>query len=963
MSTAAPYVSLVTLYTYAPNTQMVYSSILQGLLSKETELKAQQAENVRTTELLRVHLATATGVALVAAVKGKRSRQLVEKHNCTGCGKFVYHTLENCWTLHPEKREQHSNKAERKREGKRTRHSDSDSDVDDGTRRAARPFTSSGQPRASKRRSHHQSSDQSVERVLLTHTMVDQPTSQSLIRVSAKAFPAALRSDTLTDNANGEWYPSSGANSESLIRTSAKAFPAVVRSNTLTDKANGGWYPSSGAISESLIRVSGKAFPTALRSNTLSDSAIRIWYLDSGATKHICAQSDQMLDYMSNAPEHVLGIGNQPFPVHGSGNLALWWLFKRGQHKMPGLIRDVLHVPNANCNLLSVGQLQDAGFCVTFDRHDDVAMLEDADGIVWGNIYRRADGLYSIHTTPRLTPAPTVIAAIAPATSTVTTTTKHTASVQLWHDRLAHLGVAQMTRLLNHSMVDGIDLVSTSSSDHALSCDSCHAGKSHRSNMPRAGTNRAVHCLQLVHTDVCGPLRVDAIDGMLYMLTFIDDCSRYVFMYLTVTKSGREILQCFQDYHALAERASGRKLIAIRSDNGGEYINCALEQYLQTHGIDRQITPPYTPQHNGVAERANRTIFDRVRTMLHRSGLSDYLCPEAARAAVYIGNRCPPRALQQTVTPFEMWTGRRPNIGNLRVFGCIGHVHIPSERRDSKLCARSTPCVFVGYSTESKAYRMFGPQTGKVIVSRDVVFEENRFVDPNSSLALARQDAGEGEEKVTTGPTIPGASASSSSPIANSSINSGVVGDRNDDEDVIEIVRRPNEEDVEQIEADLDVIDNDHLIHHDGPHSDYVPPPAANSSSDDDDVEPIDLIPLSHLVPHYDHSVANAPAPGPTLRRSARGGGLPSTRSLDAAQRTGAPSALIVRALSALAIGVQANEDDPLTYSEAMGRNDHELWHAAMKSEMDSIRRTGTWTAWFIYHKAAKRLGRGGFTK
>ena len=385
MSTAAPYVSLVTLYTYAPNTQMVYSSILQGLLSKETELKAQQAENVRTTELLRAHLATATGVALVAAVKGKRSRQLVEKHNCTGCGKFVYHTLENCWTLHPEKREQHSNKAERKREGKRTRHSDSDSDVDDGTRRAARPFTSSGQPRASKRRSHHQSSDQSVERVLLTHTMVDQPTSQSLIRVSAKAFPAVVRSNTLTDKANGGWYPSSGAISQPLIRTSAKAFPAVVRSNTLTDKANGGWYPSSGAISESLIRVSGKAFPTAqtIRSNTLSDSAIRIWYLDSGATKHICAQSDQMLDYMSNAPEHVLGIGSQPFPVHGSGNLALWWLFERGQHKMLGLIRDVLHVPNANCNLLSVGQLQNAGFCVTFDRHDDVAMLEDANGSVW----------------------------------------------------------------------------------------------------------------------------------------------------------------------------------------------------------------------------------------------------------------------------------------------------------------------------------------------------------------------------------------------------------------------------------------------------------------------------------------------------------------------------------------------------------------------------------------------------
>jgi Integrase core domain len=252
--------------------------------------------------------------------------------------------------------------------------------------------------------------------------------------------------------------------------------------------------------------------------------------------------------------------------------------------------------------------------------------------------------------------------------------------------------------------------------------------------------------LELVHSDVCGPINnVDAIGSFKYLLTFIDDFSRFKVIYLTHTKSGQEVLSHFQDYKAWAETATGHKLVKLRTDGGGEYINDTFDRYLAEHGIARQITPAYTPQHNGVAERSNRTIFEGIRCVLHRAGLSWYFWPEAARAIVYIRNRCPTRALP-TSTPYEAWTGIKPSITELRVFGCVAHIHVPKQRRVSKLSDRSTLCLHMGYSTESKAYRLYDPTTGKIVISRDVTFDELRFADGTRlSTVNVRRNISEGE--------------------------------------------------------------------------------------------------------------------------------------------------------------------------------------------------------------------------
>ena len=325
-------------------------------------------------------------------------------------------------------------------------------------------------------------------------------------------------------------------------------------------------------------------------------------------------------------------------------------------------------------------------------------------------------------------------------------------SMLLWHDRLNHLGVRQMVQMRTGDMVEGAQslpsAVPSPKSDGHFSCESCIIGKSHRANMPRKSTaQRTTRCLQLVHSDVCGPVRVPSLhDQYKYLLTFIDDFSRYVVIYLMRTRD--EVLGHFTTYKAWAEKATGQKIAILRTDGGGEYTSGAASAYLRDEGIQRQITPPHTPEHNGVAERMNLTIFSAVRSMLHRARLPSTFWADAALNAVHIRNRCPTRAVKDK-TPYEVWTGRKPSIDSFRVFGCLAYVHVDdAAKRTGKLEGRGFPCVFLGYSTEAKAWRLYNPESRttrtRVVTSRDVTFMEDQLVDIDGILASTH--IGEGEQ-------------------------------------------------------------------------------------------------------------------------------------------------------------------------------------------------------------------------
>ncbi|KAJ8751984.1 hypothetical protein K2173_000730 [Erythroxylum novogranatense] len=220
--------------------------------------------------------------------------------------------------------------------------------------------------------------------------------------------------------------------------------------------------------------------------------------------------------------------------------------------------------------------------------------------------------------------------------------------------------------------------------DQLIDCVACQYGKQSRKPFPQS-TWRATHKLQLVHTDVAN---------------------------------------VFWKFKTWVENQSDCKLHTIRSDNGKEFVNETFDKFCEEAGIEHQLTTPYTPQQNGVSERKNRSIMEMTRCMLHEKELPKNLWAEAASTAVFLLNRLPTRAVHGK-TPFEAWFGYKPCLQNMKIFGCLSFSYVPQAKRD-KLDKKAEPGVFVGYSSTSKAYRIFQPQNGKIIVSQDVKFMENK---------------------------------------------------------------------------------------------------------------------------------------------------------------------------------------------------------------------------------------------
>ena len=161
-------------------------------------------------------------------------------------------------------------------------------------------------------------------------------------------------------------------------------------------------------------------------------------------------------------------------------------------------------------------------------------------------------------------------------------------------------------------------------------------------------------------------------------MTIIDDKSRKV--YVEGLKAKSEVLEHLKAFITRAELETGNQVLSLRSDGGGEYTSTNLEVYLRLKGIKHEITTPDTPQHNGVAERMNRTLLDKVRAMLIDADLPETYWYDALHYAAHIHNVTPTHALEN-VTPEEAWSGNKPDISDLRVFGARAFMHIPESHR------------------------------------------------------------------------------------------------------------------------------------------------------------------------------------------------------------------------------------------------------------------------------------------
>ncbi|KAJ9556969.1 hypothetical protein OSB04_011583 [Centaurea solstitialis] len=284
----------------------------------------------------------------------------------------------------------------------------------------------------------------------------------------------------------------------------------------------------------------------------------------------------------------------------------------------------------------------------------------------------------------------------------------------LWHQRLSHQNFRDMNKLVSKHLVKG--LPETRLSKDTL-CSACEKGK-----MLRNGDKLSTS-LDMLHMDLCGPMRVKSLARKKYMLVLVDEYSRYTWLEFLRAKSGAaDLIIAFIKW---IQVLLGRQVKKLRSNNGTEFRNVKLQSFLKEVGITHNFSTVRTPQQNGVVERKNRTLVEAARSMMAHSGVPPSLWAEAVSTACFTQNRT--LIVKRTgKTAYEMVNKRKPNFKYFKVFGCI--CYLLNNREDlGKFDAKSDESLFIGYSLNSATYHVYNKQTRSIFESRYVDFSETEM--------------------------------------------------------------------------------------------------------------------------------------------------------------------------------------------------------------------------------------------
>ncbi|KAD6118940.1 hypothetical protein E3N88_10211 [Mikania micrantha] len=420
------------------------------------------------------------------------------------------------------------------------------------------------------------------------------------------------------------------------------------------------------------------------------------WFIDSGCSNHMTGSKDWFIR-LDETYKHSVKLGNDlKLLVQGLGDIKLT------VEGVTQTITKVYYVPDLTSNLLSVGQLQEKDLTIVI-KHNMCKAYHAQRGLLFT----------SLMTKNRMF----VIQGSMKTATDRCLEVKADADSLIWHRRFGHISFKYLRTMQQNELVLGLPKVG----EYNKVCDTCLMGKQQKEAIPKRSTWRASEKLQLIHTDLCGPISPTSPSGKRYILSFIDDFSRKGWLYFLSNKS--ESFEYFQRFKALVENETNKTIKALRSDRGGEFISNEFNAFCDKHGIKRQLTTAFTPQQNGVAERRNKTIMNMVRCVLIDKSLPKWLWSEAANWAGHLINRTYTSALENKV-PEEVWAGKKPHVEHFKVFGSIAFAQVPAQMR-TKLDDRSKKCIFLGISLESKAYRLYDPVSRKVMISRDVVFDED----------------------------------------------------------------------------------------------------------------------------------------------------------------------------------------------------------------------------------------------
>ncbi|CAI7801740.1 unnamed protein product [Closterium sp. NIES-54] len=350
------------------------------------------------------------------------------------------------------------------------------------------------------------------------------------------------------------------------------------------------------------------------------------------------------------------------------------------------------------------------------------------------------------------------------------------------HRSFGHVALPQLQQLFKEERVKGLRI--KGEPKEVGSCETCLTSKFSRFPFHSA-VGQSSDPVELVHVDLVGPMNVNGDGGALYSMTMVDDYTRLTWSFPLAKKSdaARVIIE---EWLPMVERESGKWVKAIRSDRGGDFLGVEFRSWLKRHGIKQQLTTAYSPQSNGVAERATWTIIEGGRTILVDSGLPLRFWPLAIRHATVIKNRVLTHVGGQHWVPMEKWSGKKPLVDMLRVFGCMGLVHVPKEKRE-KHQAAAVWVVHLGLAQGSKGWLMWDPKSNTIFTTRDAKFMEGLMFKEWSERENSKVTIPLGIEVGTNDPLLIPIKLSSSSELTEVSHDlGGAEGEAADVEEVLQ---------------------------------------------------------------------------------------------------------------------------------------------------------------------------------
>ena len=466
---------------------------------------------------------------------------------------------------------------------------------------------------------------------------------------------------------------------------------------------NGHWKrdcPSKERGTAAVAAESGRWSLVSVRGNQLlshRDTGETTWVIDSGATHHLTGNRSILSNIRKLHYPVTFGTANQEqVTADAEGSV-----YCRSSSGVTFAINNVNHIKNGRLNILSLSTLLQRGWEVDFRSNEMKGHGQQFS-------MRQIEGLWTVTIQRSTKKGPGAVLAI----------TEEGKTLKEWHQSLGHMGVSGILKLAESGVVDGLVIKGDKKSFKTEECDTCMISKSTRLSFGDSPV-RAEKPLELIHSDLAGPLVMNK-DGIQYYATVIDDYTGIINIGLLKTKN--EVKDFLFKSVRWLEQQLDHKVRFIRTDGGKEYLGPAWDDFLRHHGIVHQVTTPYSPQLNGVAERMNRTLKEMAGAILRESHLPKECWVEAIG---YVNTLLlQTRLVGQGKTAYEWLYRRKPKASELHPFGCEVYVHIPQENRlkNNILLPKAWKGILVGLPLGSTGYQILHADRGRKTSSRDLRF-------------------------------------------------------------------------------------------------------------------------------------------------------------------------------------------------------------------------------------------------